>query len=141
MAKIELQRDLIKPKESQDKVLELINWIEEKEPEIFKGYDGIDFNFIFVSAFFVGIALITGLTVHDFAVSVVIGLAGFSGLIGYYSFFMQTIKGKIIGKRFYRAQGLKNFSDTDTVLLRALIKIKSKNSDINLKTLCDGQRS
>lgn len=124
-----------KPNEPNDKVLELINWIEEKKPEIIKWDDSLSGTFWLVTIFFIAIAWITGFTVHDYVVSIAIGIAGFSGLIAYFSFFIQTSQNRVLEKRFARLKKMRNSNDTDTVLLRALIKIRRKNEDISLKTL------
>jgi hypothetical protein len=135
MTKIALQKDIIKLKGPPDKVLELINWIEVKEPSIVKWHDSFDGTFWLVTVVFISIASIASATINDFAVSIGIFLAGFSGLMAYYSFFLDTVNNRAFEKRFGRVKSIKTFGETDIIILRALLKIKSKNEDLSLKTL------
>ncbi len=125
-----------KPKEPKDKVLELINWIDENKSEIIKWHDGFGGASWLVIGFFVAVALIAGFSIRDYAVSIVIIIGGLTGLIAYFSLIVQTSEGTISERRFERAMRVKNnFNDRDRVLLKALIKIKGNNEEINLKTL------
>jgi hypothetical protein len=134
--KVNLQDDLSqKSKEPKDKVLELIEWIEENQSEIFKTYDGLSGVSLLVIGFFFVVAYTAGAFIHDYAVSITIILATLTALIAYFSLIVQTSKEGILEKRLNRAGQLKKFSDTEKVLLKALIKIKSPNEEINLKTL------
>lgn len=134
MAKIELQRDLIKPKQTQDRILELIYWLEDNQSKIIKWHDAFSPTFLIVIAVFIAIAWTIN-TIQDYALSLGIAIAGFSALIAYFSFVIQTSKNSILEKRYRRVKKRGNFSDKDIVLTRALMKIKSKNHDIDLKTL------
>ena len=132
---VNLQEVIPKSKEPKDKVLELIVWIENNQLKIFKQYDGLSGVSLLVIGFFFVVAYTASAFIHNYAVSITIILATLTALIAYFSLVVQTSKEGILEKRLNRAGQLRKFNDTEKVLLKALIKIKSANEEINLKTL------
>ena len=81
-------------------------------------------------------ALVTvGYAAHDFLLSITIVPVSLVALVAFFSFAFQGIEKRRWIKRFERALKLRSFDDREKALLKALIKIKSVNEEINLKTL------
>jgi len=129
------QKEPQKPKEPQDKVLDLINWVEENKSKIRKTYDGARPEFFLALIFLIGALVTVGYAVHDFLVSISIVPVSLVALVAFFSFAFQGIEKRRWIKRFDRALKLRSFDDREKALLKALIKIKSVNEEINLKTL------
>jgi hypothetical protein len=129
------QKEPQKPKEPQDKVLDLINWVEENKSKIRKTYDGARPEFFLALIFLIGALVTVGYAVHDFLVSISIVPVSLVALVAFFSFAFQGIEKRRWIKRFERALKLRSFDDREKALLKALIKIKSVNEEINLKTL------
>jgi hypothetical protein len=135
MTKTELQKDLKKPKQPQDRVLELINWIQDNESKIFKPLDGFRSTSVLVIGFFVAVVVIAGYKISDFTISITITLASIGALIAFFSFMNQEFDVHRANKRFINALQIRTFDDREKPLLKVLIKIKNDNEEINLKTL------
>ena len=56
-------------------------------------------------------------------------------LLAFVSIVMQTTEKNVVDARFKNALKIKNFSATERPMLKALIKIKSKNREFQLNTL------
>jgi hypothetical protein len=134
--KVNLKTDLTqKSKEPQDEVLDLIEFIEENKSKIRKPYDGVRPEFFLALAFLISALVSVGYAVHDFLVSISIVPVSLVALVAFFSFAFQGIDRRRWIKRFQRAAKIKNLDDKQKILLKALIKIKSSNEEINLKNL------
>lgn len=131
------QKETQETKEPQDNVLDLIDFIEENKSKIRKPYDGARLEFFLAVAFLVAALVSVGYAAHDFLVSISIVPVSLVALVAFFSFAFQGIEKRRWIKRFGRALKLRSFTDEEKVLLKALIKIKSVNEEINLKTLYD----
>jgi hypothetical protein len=138
MNKTELQKDLIKPKQPENKVLDLIVWIEENKDKVFSAYDimGGSAKFLTLVLLILAISSFTvNLTISDFAVKTSLQFASIAVLISYVSLIFQISEKGLLERRFGRAIKKKSFNDKEKLLLWALIKIKNDNEEISLKTL------
>ena len=78
------QKDPQKPKEPQDKVLDLINWIEENKLKIRKNDDGARPEFFLALVFLIGALVTVGYAVHDFLVSISIVPVSLVALVAFF---------------------------------------------------------
>ncbi len=132
-----LQNDLLQtPKEPQNKVVAVIDFIEENKLKIFKASDIISgWTSVLVIFFFIVIVVLAGYRISNFALSISVAVAAIAALIAYFSFINQESDKVLAIRRYRRAINLRNFNDKEKALLKALINIKCANEEINLKTL------
>ncbi|MGD0646257.1 MAG: hypothetical protein ABSA75_15300 [Candidatus Bathyarchaeia archaeon] len=134
-----LQRDLLRnPKQPDDKILELVKWIDEHEKQVIRPQDvffnwkgalllsaGVSFSVVEVLNFITSTnfdKIFTLLTL------IVIFLA-------FISIIIQTTEQNVIEARLKNASKIKKFTDREKPLLKALIKIKSENKELKLSVL------
>jgi hypothetical protein len=128
--------------QTKDKILELIEWIDSHEKKLFGPFHF----FISLGGFFV-LFLVIVFVVVEFVFSqtasatdrISIALASAAVLIASVSIVIQTGERDIVDGCFYRALelrrtlGLREFDDTEKILLKALIKVRSKNDQLKLR--------
>src|SRR5271157_3755329 len=134
-----LQRDLLQnPKQPGDKILELVNWIDENEKQVIRPRD-IFFNWkggllLLAGVSFTIVEILNFITstntdkVFTLLTLIVIFLA-------FISIIIQTTEQNVIETRLKNASKIKKFTDREKPLLKALIKIKSKNKQFRLMVL------
>lgn len=124
-----------KLKEPQDRVFGLVDWVEDNQSKIVKRYDGFEWEFFLVVAFLLVTVVGVGYAVHDFLVTFAVVPVSLVAIIAFFTFIFQGLEKRRWIKRFERATELGSFDEKQKVLLKALIKMKSENEKINLKTL------
>ena len=133
------QRDLIRnPKQPQDKILELVNWIDEHEKQVIRPLD-IFSNWKGALLLLIGV-LFAIVEILNFLTSINIDkiftlLTLFVIFLAFISIIIQTTEQNVIETRLRNALKIKKFTDREKPLLKALIKIKSKNKQIKLEIL------
>jgi uncharacterized membrane protein YqjE len=121
-----------------EKILELVQWIDEQEKNLFKLYDafgGMGRTFLMIFAVIFFITEFVNFTISDFATKISIQLTSISILIATIALVLDMGEKRKPEIRFERALNKKSFSDREKALLRALVKIKSKNEEIKLMTI------
>ena len=133
-----LQLDVTRCNQPQDKILELVDWIDENEKQIVKRRD-IFFNWK-------GALLL--LVVVSFAIVEVLNFVTSTSLdkvftlltlivvfLAFFSIVIQTTERNVIETRLKNASNIKKFTDREKPMLKALITIKSKNRELKLSML------
>ncbi|MGA2680943.1 MAG: hypothetical protein ABSF44_03990 [Candidatus Bathyarchaeia archaeon] len=134
-----LQRDLLQnPKQPEDKILELVNWIDENEKQVIRPQD-IFSNWKGALLFSVGVSF-TIVEVLNFITSTntdkVFTLLTLTVIfLAFVSIIIQTTEQNVIETRLKNALRIRKFTDREKPLLKALIKIKSKNKQFKLRVL------
>ena len=134
-----LQRDLLrKPKQPEDKILELVNWIDEHEKQVIRPQD-IFFNWKGALLLLVGVSFAI-VEVLNFITSTNIDkiftlLTLIVIFLAFISIVIQTTEQNVIEARLKNASKIKKFTDREKPLFKALIKIKSKNKEFKLGIL------
>jgi hypothetical protein len=132
-----------KAKDEKDKILELVEWIDEYElricrpTDVFSGWGRT--LAILVALLFI-IAEILNFVTASAADRISIGLASIAVFIAFMSIVIQTGESNMVEGRFKRALKLRKFDDAEKLLVKALIKVKSKNDHFKLKLLYDQNR-
>ena len=134
-----LQRDLLlKPKQPQDRILELVNWIDEHEKQVIRPLD-IFFNWKGALLLLVGIsfALVEVLNfITSTNIDKIFTLLTLTVIfLAFISIIIQTTEQNVIETRLGNASKIRKFTDGEKPLLKALIKIKSKNKELKLGIL------
>jgi len=122
--------------QTKDKILELIKWIDSHESKLFRPYDffsgwGRTLALLFVLLFI--IAEIMNFVTASATDRISISLASVAVFMAFISVVIQTGERNIVEGRFERALKLRKFDDTEKTLVKALIKIKSKNDQFKLR--------
>jgi hypothetical protein len=125
------------PPTKENEILELVQWIDDNESKLIKLLDdfggmGRLFFMVFVALYI--IATIVNLTIPDFATQISLHLTSLAILIATITLVLKMGERKA-QLRFERAIKVKEFSDREKTLLRALIKIKSNNEEVKLMTI------
>jgi hypothetical protein len=125
----------MKPKEPEDKILELVNWIDAHEKQVIRPLD-IFFNWKGALLLLVGVSFVI-VEVLNFITSVSADkiftlLTLLVIFLAFISIVLQTTEQNVIDARLKNALKLKKFTDNEKPLLKALIKIKSKNKELKL---------
>ena len=121
-----------------DKILELVNWLDKNEKQVIKRQD-IFMNWkgsllFFVAILFGIVEILNLVTLTNFdKIFTLLTLAVI--LLAFTSIVIQTTEKNVFDARFKNALKIKNFSGTERPILKALIKIKSKNREFQLSTL------
>jgi hypothetical protein len=134
-------------KTPEDEILELIQLIDDNsksngEPlfrkgDIFKGWIRI---IIGLLAIFIVVACVNIFDPNllPYGDYLVVLLSVFTVVVAIFSIIVQTAEGSILETRFDRALKLKpSFTDNEKLILKALIKIRSKHQDFKLKDVYD----
>ena len=121
-----------------DKILELVNWLDKNEKQVIKRQD-IFMNWkaallFFVAILFAIVEILNLVTLTNFdkiftLLTLTVILLAFTSIV------MQTTEKNVFDAHFKNALKIKNFSGTERPMLKALIKIKSKNREFQLSTL------
>jgi hypothetical protein len=122
--------------QTKDKILELIKWIDSHESKLFRPYDffsgwGGTLALLFVLLF--SIAEIMNFVTASATERISISLTSVAVFMAFISVVIQTGERNIVERRFERALKLRKFDDTEKTLVKALIKIKSKNDQFKLR--------
>jgi len=154
------------PRNEPDDIFDLVQWIDGKQTELFQGYDGLKGKmargivglllvFFVVWVIVVGYALVSiitgkfGFDIEIVAISTM--LSAFSAVIAYLSLSSPFLEKNKVEVRFKRALGLrkkhvelhgkelklKDFTEDEKPLLKALIEIRSKTEGFTLRQLYD----
>lgn len=128
----------MKPKEPEDEILELVNWVDDHERQVIRPQD-IFFNWKGALLLSIGI-LFAIVEVLNFVTSVSADkiftlLTLMVIFLAFVSIVLQTTEQNVIDARLKNALKIRKFSDKEKPLLKALIKIKSKNKDLKLSWL------
>jgi hypothetical protein len=122
--------------QTKDKILELIKWIGSNESKLFKPYDvfigwgrtlAVLFGFLFIITEIMNFITASGTE------RISIALASVAVFVAFMSIVIQTSESSMVEGRFERALKLRKFDDTEKTLVKALIKIKSKNDQFKLR--------
>ena len=130
--------DFLEKLQPTDKILELVNWLDKNEKQVIKRQD-IFMNWkgallFIVAILFAIIEILNLVTLTNFdKIFTLLTLAVI--LLAFTSIVMQTTEKNVFDARFKNALKIKNFSGTERPLLKALIKIKSKNREFQLSKL------
>jgi hypothetical protein len=130
----------MKPEQHEDKILELVSWIDEHEKQVIRPLD-IFFNWKGALLLLVG-ALFAIVEVLNFITSTNIDkiftlLTLITIFLAFTSIILQTTEQNIIDTRVENASKIKKFTDQEKPFLKALIMIKSKNKGLKLRVLYD----
>jgi hypothetical protein len=134
-----LQKDMSREaKQSEDKIFELVNWIDEHEKQVIRPQD-IFFNWKGALLLLVGISFAL-VEILNFLTSTNIDkiftlLTLIVIFLAFISIVLQTTEQNAIEKRLKNASKIKTFADKEKPLIKALIKIKSKNKELKLGIL------
>jgi hypothetical protein len=133
-----LENPVLETKKNEDSILKLVQWIDEHEKQVIKPAD-IFYNF--KTSFFLLIVAVFGVAeIMNFITAtdterISIGLASIAVVVAFLSIIIQTSETNLIEGHMKNANKLREFDDREKLLLKALIKIKSKNEDDKLTTL------
>ncbi len=133
------QRDLARnPRQPEDKILELVRWVDEHEEQVIRNQD-IFSNWkgallFAVGATFAVVELLNFITSTTFD-KIFTLLTLIVIFLAFVSIVAQTTELNIIEVRVKRASKIGKFTDREKPLLKALIKIKSKNKELKLSAL------
>jgi len=124
--------------QNKDKILELVNWIDDNESNLITSYDffiGWEriFGLLFIIMFFT--AEILNFVTASVTDKISIGLASLAVFMAFASIIIQTGESNMVEGRYKRALTLGKFDDTEKILLKALIKVRSKNDDFKLRAV------
>jgi hypothetical protein len=137
--KAKLQTDLIKKAvEPEDKVLELIKWLEINEERVFKPTDlffGWKGSFLLIFAVLFGISELLNFIASTNIEKISVMLAGIGVFLAFMAIIVQTGKDNMIDGRMRNAYKLRDFTEREKPLLKALIKIQSENDELKLSIL------
>jgi hypothetical protein len=134
-----LQKDLSREeKQGEDKILELVDWIDEHEKQVIRPQD-IFFNWKGALLLSVGVSFAI-VEVLNFITSTNIDkiftlLTLMVIFLAFISIVLQTTEQNVVETRLEHASKIKKFTDREKPLLKALIKIKSKNKELKLSVL------
>jgi len=122
--------------QTKDKILELIEWIDSHESKLVRPYDvflgwGRLLALLFALLFI--IAEIMNFVTASNTERISISLASIAVFMAFVSIVIQTGESNIVEGRFERALKLRKFDDTEKTLVKALIKIRSKNDQFKLR--------
>ena len=124
--------------QATDKILELVTWIDKNEKQVmkrqdlFKNWKAVLLFIVAVLFAIIEILNLSTLTNFD-KIFTLLTLAVI--LLAFTSVIMQTAEKNAVDAHFRNALKIKNFSLTEKPLLKALIKIKSKNREFQLGAL------
>jgi hypothetical protein len=122
-------------KATKEEILELIQWIDSHESSLFRPYDffsgwGRTLALLFVLLFI--IAEIMNFVTASATERISISLTSVAVFIAFISIVIQTGESNIVEGRFKKALKSRTFDDKQKLLVKALIKIKSKNDEFKL---------
>lgn len=121
--------------QTKDKILELIQWIDSHESELFRPSDFFSswrrpLALLFVLLF--GIAEIMNFVTASATERISISLASVMVFMAFITIVIQTSESNIVEGRFKKALKSRTFDDKQKLLVKALIKMKSKNDQFKL---------
>lgn len=131
-------------KQPKDEILELIEWIDSHESNLFKPSDlfsGWRGALVSVVVLLFIIAEIMNFITASATERISIGLASVAVFMAFISIVIQTGERSIVEGRFERALKLRKFDDRQKLLVKALIKIKSKNGEFKLKIVYERNKA
>ena len=125
-------------KQSEDTILDLVSWVDEHEKKVIRPLDGVS-NWkgsliLLVAAIFIVVEVLNFLTSTNFD-KIFTLLTLLVIFMAFISIVIQTTEQNALNAHLKNALRLKKFSDKEQPLLKALIKIKSKNMDLKLVVL------
>lgn len=131
-------------KQPQDEILELIRWVDKQECKLFKRSDAFHGSALLLIAIGVWLFVIVILLLFG-SISVVdktiIGLTFAGVVLAVFTLLAQFGRESIVEANFDKALKLRQFNPNERILLKALIKIKAKNSEFELEELYDKDKA
>ncbi len=125
-------------KESQDEILQLIEWIDKNEKQLIRWRDAFYHLGWLLLIMIVVVMVIPGALILTNATNierVVALLSTVAILLAFLSMVTQVSERNVLEARTKHALKMKKFTDKEKPLLKALLKIKSKNPENKLATL------
>jgi hypothetical protein len=127
-----------KSQTTEKEVLKLVQWIDEHEKQVIKPSDIFHHwktsLFLLIVVVF-GVAELMNFITATNTERISIGLASVAVFIAFISIIIQTGETNLIEGHLKNAKKLRKFNDREMLLLKALIKIKSKNEESKLMTI------
>ena len=127
-----------KTRKPQDKILELVNWVEENEKQLFRWRDvfyHLGWLLLLLSVVTFGIPELMIFINATNPEKIIVLLSIVAILLAFLSMVTQVSERNIVEARTKHALKIRAFNEREKPLLKALIKIKSKNTEQKLSIL------